>query len=426
MKLKTLQEEIAEITRCQNELVERSESSGVPMTDDEIKQFDSWDEEKSQKKQEYETETRKANLRAQKSLTPDVSYSPRRELVTERDRNLAEKGWILFQAGKSDLATNEMKQAMERCGTNIHNKELVLRAQTIGTPSEGGYLRQPNPVAPVEKLLNSIVGIRNYATIWTTPNTNTQNYPFIDFTSRKAVSRNENQAVTGTSISLSNKTINVKKKASAIFEISYESVLDSNGTILDLGRDALQYSLGHYEAEATCIGDGVTDETGDFAEMYGFTDATTGFIDYDGDIAVSNDLSYSELWKHHYSLPSPYRNSPTCVYAGHPSTLAHLLGKTDLNGRPLVQPNWQDGPSMRLLGKPFVEIDFMPEMAAGNPALVLADFRHFVIREVTDGTRFKLSEEKYWDQDALAAAIWKFIGCKVTNRYAGRIIRMPE
>ncbi|ORE90145.1 phage major capsid protein [Aurantimonas sp. 22II-16-19i] len=87
----------------------------------------------------------------------------------------------------------------------------------------------------------------------------------------------------------------------------------------------------------------------------------------------ATNLSADALIKLMYAMPATYRNRGTWVLNG--TTLAAIRTLKDTTGSYIWQPSYQAGQPESILGRPVVEAEHMPDLAANATPIMFGDFK---------------------------------------------------
>lgn len=155
-------------------------------------------------------------------------------------------------------------------------------------------------------------------------------------------------------------------KVGRIVKVSEELLADSAFNLETYIRDSLAESLGEAEEAAFVNGDGEKKPTG-FLK-----DAEVGLTAASGTAIVPDELL--DLF---YSLKRKYRAK--AKFLANDSTILAIRKLKDSQGNYIWQPGLQAGQPDRLLNKPILTSEDMPEIGIGANALAFGDFRKYSI-----------------------------------------------
>ena len=117
--------------------------------------------------------------------------------------------------------------------------------------------------------------------------------------------------------------------------------------------------------------------------------------------AVGDALTFADVINTRAKVKAPYNIVGRASWLCNSNTKNALLGLVDKNGRPLYIETLTAGEPDRLLGHPVIIDDNMPDIGAGNTALVFGDLKAYKMR-IVDGIQIKIyNESKYSEQGCI-------------------------
>ncbi len=290
--------------------------------------------------------------------------------------------------------------AFERYARSGNREEL--RAQSVGTASEGGYL-VPTSWANDIIVAQKAYGPLNDASVVSyliTSGGGQLNLPSLDDTANKGRKVAENTQVNSASVAFGSKALNAYKYTTDVVLVSSELLQDSAYNVQAYITAAMAERMGRIINEVMTIGDGSDDPNGiATASSAGVTAASA--------TAIAAD----ELINLQHSVDPAYRANAAFMFAD--STLAALRKLKDAEGRYIWQPGLTVGAAATLLGHRFYINQDMAGMATGAKSVLFGDFSKYTVRQVK-GFEFKRLNERYADSDQVG-----FIGFA---RYDGELL----
>lgn len=270
-------------------------------------------------------------------------------------------------------ALNDEERAALRAG--VAPKEA--RAQTVGTPSAGGY------TVPTELSNQIIMSMKAWGpmydedicTVITTSGGNPIDIPTVDDTSVPVGQHTEAGAVTddgGSDATFGKKTLNAFAYDTEWVKFSWELAQDSIFNFETLLGDLLGQRLGRRANTELTVGDGDGDPNGIVtASSLGKT------------TAASTALTYEEVIDLVHSVDPAYRSSPKARFMFNDKTLSVLRKLKDGEGRYIwTQGDVQNGVPGTILGYRYSINQAMDDVAAGKKSMIFGDFSKYFVRKV--------------------------------------------
>lgn len=117
--------------------------------------------------------------------------------------------------------------------------------------------------------------------------------------------------------------------------------------------------------------------------------------------AAGDTITYADVINTRAKVKAPFSNVGRAVWLCSSNTKNALLGLVDKNGRPLYVETMAAGEPDRLLGHPVVIDDNMPDIGAGNIALLFGDMTAYKAR-IVSGIQISIYDEsKYSEQGCI-------------------------
>ncbi|RKD96778.1 phage major capsid protein [Marinifilum flexuosum] len=356
-------------------LVDVQLSEKRSLTEDETTKYNEYrskaDELKGQIEMlEVSLESRKAKAKAE-GKEIEGKEERKTEEEAEKRYNEAFKNWAV--GGEARCSKEDLEI--------LDSKDKEMRAMGTGTGSAGGYLAPTSMATKIEEALKYLGGVRAGATVMTTENGNTINYPTMDDTTNmgELIGENPTDNTNEQDIAFGNKQIGAYTYSSKAIPVSNEllqdSAFDLEGYIARVAAQRIfKITNQHYTT-----GDGTNKPKG-FLQ-----DATLGLT-----AAGTNAIVADELVKLLHKVDSSYRQNGKWMF--NDNTLLAIRLLKDNDGRPLWQPGMVDGAPNTILGKPYIINNDMPDIATGAKAIAFGDIEKYLIRDVTNASLKRLGE----------------------------------
>lgn len=335
--------------------------------------------------------------------------------VTQRDRNLAIKGWFRRQAG-CDVPKRQA-DAAKRVGIRPSQKYLDIRllnqkrlaqyrearAQSAITMGAGGALVADSMAGSLERALLSFTGVRQAGcTIYRTDTGGEFTLPTTDDTSNEGELVGENTVSNDGDFTVGGGLMQAFKFSSKFIKVPEELIEDSSFDIPSLVGTMIGERIARRQNRELTTGTGGNRPRGVVTDSYlGVTAAS------------QNAISSDEVLQLLHSVDPTYRDA-NGKFMGHDGILLSLRLLKDGDGNYIWKPGMSEGQPDMLFGKPFIVNQHMQSsIATGTKTLLFGDFSHYVIREVRT-LRVRRLVERFADADQEG-----FIGFL---RYDGRIL----
>lgn len=251
------------------------------------------------------------------------------------------------------------------------------RAQTVGTPSSGGY------TVPTELSDQIIISMKAWGpmydedicTVMNTTAGNPVDLPTVDDTGVPVAKHTEAGAVTddgGSDATFGKKTLSAHAYDTEWVKFSWELAQDSIFNFETLLGGLLGQRLGRRANTELTIGDGTGDPEGIVTgSTLGKTAAATAAITWD------------EIIDLEHSVDPAYRSSPKARYMFNDTTLSACRKLKDGNGNYLWQMgDVQKGIPGSFNGRPYSINQAMDSLGAAKKVIVFGDFSKYFVRKV--------------------------------------------
>lgn len=308
-----------------------------------------------------------------------------------------------LSGGFSAMAQEDAQRVRARRTPDIQN------AMSTTTGSEGGYTVAQEYYRQLTEAMRAYGGLRQVATVFPTTSGADMNFPAADATAEEGEIVGQNVGVGKLDTTFANMSMKVYKYSSKSIAIPFELIQDSMFDIEMYIRGLLAMRIGRITSKHYVIGNGTSQPNGLV------TAAKVGKVGATGQAA---SMLYDDLVDLEHSVDPIYRNGPRVGWMMHDMTLKSARKIKDANGRPIFVPGYEQGnpggAPDRLLNRPIVIDQAMPQMAANAKSIAFGDFSKYMIREVMDLTLFRLADSKYIEYGQ--------IGFVAFNRQGGNLI----
>ncbi len=279
----------------------------------------------------------------------------------------------------------------QRTSLNARLTPDIRAAMSTTTGSEGGYTTAPEYQRTLEQVQKSYGAIFGAVTTMMTENGMPMLFPTADATAEEGEIVGQNAPVTLGETSFGQlATLDVfkysSKKIAIPFELLQDTFLDLEGYINGL----MAMRLARVQSRHLTTGTGTGQPRGIVtASTLGATGAT----------GSTTSVTYDKLVDLEHSVDPAYRSAPGVQWMMHDLTLAALRKIKDTQDRPIFVPGYETGnpggAPDRLLGRPIVINQAMPQMAANAKSILFGDFRKYIRRVVMDLTVFRMTDSAF-------------------------------
>jgi HK97 family phage major capsid protein len=397
-KIKELQELRGDAIRRMNSFVDKYPNGEAWEESDKI-QYDKDYEFCNTSKGQIESLQRSENAKALIATPADKDvisrgfeadkYKPAPS-VSADEANYAFKAWSFYRSGNHHLVSDKMQRSVERCGMNFGDNYWICRTgQTVGTSSQGGYTVQGSLYVGLVEALKAYGGMRSVATVQKTEQGNPLHWATVNDVDNVAAIVSENTAPSSVPLTFGTVVLGSYKYSSQIFPVSLEFSQDS---MVDVGSYVgkaigIRFARAHNAHFTNGSGSG---------QPTGFLTSATNSVTAAGTTSVT----INELINLFHSVDPLYRNN--AVFMCSDGTLAILKQIKDTLGRPILLDGYitADGVT-RIMGKPVIINNDMPDMTAGLVPIAFGDFSYYVIRDVAD-VNIRVLDQVLWQSGSLA------------------------
>lgn len=266
-------------------------------------------------------------------------------------------------------------------------KQYEDRAQSVGTPSAGGYLV---PVIFQEELVKSLKAWGpmldpGVTRMLTTATGAALTFPTMNDTANTGALIAENTQVSLAEIAFGTKTIDAFKYTSGVVLVSDELLQDSVLDVEAIIRDAMSERIGRIANTHLTTGDGSS-------KPNGIVTAATA-VESSDDVTVTFD----DMIDLEHSVDPAYRSDPSCKWMFNDSTLKALRKLKDLEGNYIWQPaDVRAGAPAQILGYGYAINQAVASIGASAKPVVFGAFNKYIVRNVKEFA-IKRLVERYAD-----------------------------
>lgn len=313
---------------------------------------------------------------------------------SQDDHRKSFRGWLLNQWDKSGQ-DDSYKIAAARTGVDLDSPNYVVRNQTKGTNSQGGFLVPAPELGQIIEVMKAFGGMRENATYLNVADGRGLRYPVINDTSNVAGRLNELANVTTTALAFTDISVNVGTYRSAVMPVSRELLTDSAFPLEALIAKKLGERLARVvNTHATTHADFIGLTNGLTADAYTYTLA---------------NVDYEDLVKMKGKLDRAYDSGAKWMFNS--STLEDIALMVDDNDRPLWVPDLVNGVPGTILGKPYVINDDMTDDQIIYGSISDA----YVMTEVGSPALEVLRERYLIENNAIGVVIFSRFGGRCVN-----------
>lgn len=264
-----------------------------------------------------------------------------------------------------------------------------MRAQSVGTATEGGYLVPEGFMAELVKSLKAWGPMFDPGVTrrMDTATGNAIPWPTMNDTSNKGALIAENTQVALAEVAFGTKTIGAYKYTSGVCLVSSELLQDSALNVESIVRDAMSERIGRIANEHLTIGTGADQPNGIVTAATAVTGAAAAAITFDNLI----DLEHA--------VDPAYRSDPSVRWMFNDGTLKALRKIKDLEGNYIWQPaDVKTGAAATLLGYGYAINQDVASIGASAKSVVFGAMNRYVVRMVREFAIRRLVE-RYADFD---------------------------
>jgi HK97 family phage major capsid protein len=339
-----------------------------------------------------------------------------------------------FDKVQSDLAIAERSAEMEREQRSVadrlretadkkakvdlrsigHGEEIAieLRAQTVGTGSNGGFLA-PSLAAPyLEMAMNAFAPLRERFERLVTSSGAVIPLPSVNDLSNSGADRAEAAAATDQDLVLASQTLSAFKIDSGFIRVSDELLEDSQFDLEGFVGRAIAERIGRRMQTRLATGTGT-------GQALGVVTAST----LGRTAAAAAAITADELIDLFYSVNEPYRTNG--VFLMRSTTIAAVRKLKDSQGQYLWNPAIAAGQPETILGKPVIAVDDMAAIATAQRTVVFGDMSKMLLREV-NSMKIKKLVERYADTGQVAWIASMRFDSRLNDAGAGAIKHLVQ
>lgn len=301
---------------------------------------------------------------------------------TDEQRDAAAQCGIRLESRGIDLMLGESRSVNGEPEWRTGASRLETRAQSVGTPSAGGYTVSTGLIPQIERRMVAFNGPRQVASILRTSSGNPLTMPTMDDTSNSGADIAENAGVSEQAFALGQITLSSYKHTSGALLVSQELLEDNESNLEALIPDLLGERLGRRQAAKFTTGTGSSQAQGIV------TGASAGVT-----AASATAIAADEIKNLLHSVDPAYRDAPSAGFMFHDNVLLAIKKLKDGNNRYLWQDSIALGTPDRLEGKPVtVNQNMASSIAASAVTILFGDFSKFWIRDVRSMRLYRLDE----------------------------------
>ena len=300
---------------------------------------------------------------------------------------------------KQGRASDEYKTAFWGMMRSRSAGPSVMNALQIGTDSEGGFLVPDEYERTLVQGLEEENVLRSLCTVIQT-SSGDRKIPIVA-SHGTASWVDEEGTIPESDDAFGQISIGAHKVATMI-KVSDELLQDSVFNIENYIASESARRIGAAEENAFINGDGSGKPTG---LLHATNGAATGVT------TAGNSVAADEIIDLVHSIKSVYRKK--AVFLMNDSTIKAIRKLKSIEGQYLWQPGLKEGQPDMLLNYRIVTSPYMPEVAAGNKAILFGDFKSYWIAD-RQGRSFQRLNELY--------AATGQVGFRATQRVDGRLV----
>ncbi|MBI9080840.1 MAG: phage major capsid protein [Pseudodesulfovibrio sp.] len=263
--------------------------------------------------------------------------------------------------------------------------ETINNTMSTGTDSEGGYTVQTDVAVTVIDALKAFGGMRGVATVITTEQGNSMNWPTSDGTTEEGEIVAENASATDDDMSFGTKSLPVYKYSSKVVPVPIELLQDSSVNIEAFVNGRIVTRLGRITNKHFTIGTGSGQPLGLVAA------AGEGKVGASGQDVT---FIYDDLVDLEHSVDPAYRELGA-RWMFNDATLKVAKKIKDTQGRPLWMPDMVGGAPATLNGYEYTINQSIAVMAANAKSILFGHMASYVIRDVMNITFHRFTDSAY-------------------------------
>lgn len=256
-------------------------------------------------------------------------------------------------------------------GLSSKEMDIMKRAQSSGTDSEGGYTVDEIISNEIVKSLKLYGGMRQVATIIQTSTGGVLNYPKNDDTANVGEWLAENSAASAQDTVFGNMALNAWKASSDYMLLSRDLVQDSKFDIVAYISELIAERIGRLTNTAYTAGDGSSKPLG-----------VRGSSLIGKAAAAATATTFAELLDLKHSVDPAYRANAHFMFNDNTLVALKKVAIASAN-QSLWQAGVVGGEPATIDGDKYIINNDLPNMAAGAHAILYGDFKKYIIRDVT-------------------------------------------
>jgi len=392
MSAKELREQRAELIKEMQALANKVTEEERSMSYDEMAEYDNLDNEAKELLDKAETEERCEKARG--LIEPEIKEQrvDRRQVLTNRDRELAMRAWVCRASGNDSLVKDSWLEAANKCRVNMNDRGLKMAiedraGQTVGTSTEGGYLTSSDTFVGMDQATLAYGGMLQNCRVLRTSNGNQIHFATVDDTSNSASIVGENTEVTSTDLVFGTKVLDAYKYVTAAFPVSIELIEDSEYPLIPYIEEALGERLGRKWNYDLTLGTGSDQPQG-----------VVPAVEVGKTATLTTSVSASELIDLYHSVDASYRSN--AIWMMNDQTFASIRKIVSDDGHFLFS-GLHDGERHDLLGKKVVINNSMSDMEAESKSILFGNFSKYVAR-IVNNVSVLIARERYIDTLSVA------------------------
>lgn len=401
---KELFEKRASITSEMENIVATARKEGRGMTKDEEAKFDALNVE---------------DLALEKTINASNKLEEKRSSFEQKLDEIAKgsgksKDQVEDEAKRNfDIQTKYFKYGQK--ALNDEERQILSRAQTAGTDSEGGYTVDSMIANEIVKSLQYYGGVREVAKIYTTATGGDLQFPTNNDIANVGGLLSEASQGSEVDTVFGQKVMSAYMYYSKVVTISTQLLQDSAFNIADyIANDLFRDRIGR------AINSAYTNGTGS-SQPEGVLYASTV-----GAVAAGDDaITYNDILELKHGVNSAYRKNDYFMFNDKTLLALKKLSIGSADARPLWSASMADGTPATIDGTRYVINDDMPDIAAGKHPILYGDFSKFAIRDV-QGYTVKRSDERYFEYLKTGFVAYMRTDSKLLDTGAIKFLRMSN
>jgi HK97 family phage major capsid protein len=361
MNKKEIKEELGRLYDCAQKVVSDSEARGEKtMNADDNARFEGFISEHTELEKKLGQLERLEGINKQEVENVE-QIAERKGETADQVRDFKEASRTAFESylrgGVKGMTANEL--------------QVMKRAQSAGTDSEGGYTVDETMSSAIIKAMAQYGGVREAATILSTSTGAPLQYPTNNDTANVGEWLSENSAASAQDTVFGNVTLNGWKASSDYMLLSRELIQDSAFNIEAYITELIAERIGRLTNTAYTTGAGSTTPHGIV------TAATAGAV-----TDAAGVLDFDDLLDLKHSVDRAYRTNGKFMFN---DTTLKALKKAAIASanQSLWQPGIVGGAPATIDGDEYIVNNDMADVATNSHSAIYGDFSKFLIRDVT-------------------------------------------